>query len=449
MNTRRTPGHRRGSILILVLWITLGLVTVALVYGHTALLELRAAQSRAAGWQAEQAIEAGLRYAFHLIGNQENTGAIPDLEEYQSGPVDMGEATFWYLGRASLQTREDRPVFSLQDESARLDLNTATLEMLEKLPDMTPQLAAAIIDWRDEDDEPEENGAESDTYLQRDPPHPAKNAPFDSIEELRLLHGADPFLLEGEDHNRNGVLDPNENDGDLSWPPDNSDGTLDPGILEYVTVHTAPGSAGSPDGIDLNDVREDELDTLLEETFGASRAEEIRTPGNNDDFDSLLEYYRFSRMTPEEFAQVEHRLMVTGEEDEPVSPVNVNTASAEVLACLPGLDESLAADIVSHRTGNEPGTATLAWIAEVSSLDEDALSEAGPHLTGTTTRYRIDIAATGRHGRGYRRVIFVIDTAGEEPRILSRRTLPRAGWALGEGTRLELTRRTLDQEDAW
>ena len=36
----------------------------------------------------------------------------------------------------------------------------------------------------------------------------------------------------------NGVLDPNENDGDANPPTDNMDGTLDPGLLEYVTVYT-------------------------------------------------------------------------------------------------------------------------------------------------------------------------------------------------------------------
>ncbi len=45
------------------------------------------------------------------------------------------------------------------------------------------------------------------------------------------LYGADMDTLVGEDANRNGILDPSEND-------DNQNGMLDPGVLEYVTVYS-------------------------------------------------------------------------------------------------------------------------------------------------------------------------------------------------------------------
>ena len=38
---------------------------------------------------------------------------------------------------------------------------------------------------------------------------------------------ARPEFVRGEDWNLNGRLDPNEDDGDISYPPDNSDGKLD------------------------------------------------------------------------------------------------------------------------------------------------------------------------------------------------------------------------------
>jgi len=52
-------------------------------------------------------------------------------------------------------------------------------------------------------------------------------------------------ILYGEDTNLNGVLDPNENDGDVSLPTDNRDGRLDAGLLEYVTVYTRQPNTGS------------------------------------------------------------------------------------------------------------------------------------------------------------------------------------------------------------
>lgn len=446
----RSPSLRprkQGSVLIIVLWIALGLVTVALLFGHSAMLKFRAAENRTAGWQAEQAIEAGLRYAVHLIQNLETPGALPALETYQAGPVAVGEAHFWFVGRANFSSNLKTPFFGLRDEAAKLNLNTATREMLEALPYMTPQMAGSIIDWRDEDEEPSENGAESIAYLLRNPPYQAKNAPFESVEELRLLIGADPALLHGEDFNQNGILDPNENDGDASWPPDNQDGRLDAGIFEYVTVHTEKPAAGNQESatsasaeataspaIDLNNDTDNLLDALLEETFGEERASEIQTPGNNDNYESVLEYFQASGMTGEEFAQIESRLLVNAE-DEPVAFVNVNTASEAVLACIPGIAPEKAAEMVAQRQSNPPGTATATWVLEI--LDEEALVEAGPHLTGTTAQYLVDVAAVGRDGKGYRRTQFVI-AANEGARIVSRRDLPRAGWSLGEQTRLQL-----------
>ncbi|MCS1406881.1 MAG: hypothetical protein M2R45_00036 [Verrucomicrobia subdivision 3 bacterium] len=438
----RAPHRRsrnRGSVLIIVLWVALGLVTIALLFGHSAMLDFRAAENLAAGWQAEQAIEAGLRYAIYLIENLEVPGSIPALEPYQSGPVPVGEAYFWFIGREHNYLSSTHPFFGIQDEAAKLNLNTATQEMLEALPFMTPHLVGSILDWRDEDEDSSENGAESTTYLQRNPPYEAKNAPFDSIDELHMLAGAEPIYLFGEDINQNGVLDPNENDGETSYPPDNQDGRLDLGILEYVTVHTQNPITGSEESqvIDLNNDEDNQLSALLEETFGEERANEIRTPGNNATYQSVLEYFQFSGMTMGEFAQIERRLAVNSE-DGPKALINVNTASEAVLACVPGIGPENAANVVAQRQSNEPGTSTVTWIHEI--LDEDATTEAGPYLTGSTSQYLIDIAAVGRGGKGYRRTQFVIDTL-DSVKVVSRRDLPRAGWALGEQTRLQLAER--------
>ncbi len=428
--------RQRGSVLIIVLWISLGLVTIALLFGHSMMLEFRAAENRAAGWQAEQAIEAAMRYAIYLIENVEDPGSIPVLEPYQAGPVALGEAYFWYIGRANSFLSSVEPFFGIQDEAAKLNLNTATVEMLEALPFMTPQFAAAIIDWRDEDDETSENGAETDTYLRLNPAYEAKNAPFDSIDELHMVFGAQPEFLFGEDINRNGILDLNENDGDLTYPPDNQDGRLDPGILEFVTVYTTQPDteAEGAQMIDLNNDEDGQLQTLLEETFGEERAGEINSPEGSS-YESVLEYFNFSGMTTDEFAQIEGRLTVSNE-DIPGGLINVNTASEAVLACVPGIGVENAAAVVAQRQSNEPGTSSITWISDI--LDEEAVSEASPYLTGTTSHYLIDIAAVGRGGKGYRRTQFVIETSGEEPRIVARKNLPRLGWALGEQTRLQL-----------
>ena len=105
------------------------------------------------------------------------------------------------------------------------------------IPGMTNDLADAILDFIDDDDSPRSYGCESEYYNGLQPAYSSKNSPLESLDELLLVRGVTPEYLYGEDFNRNGLLDPNENDGDASWPPDNADGALQLGWSAYLSVH--------------------------------------------------------------------------------------------------------------------------------------------------------------------------------------------------------------------
>jgi DNA uptake protein ComE-like DNA-binding protein len=346
--------------------------------------------------------------------------------------VPIDEAHFWFIGRPEEEDRATMPVFGLVDEASKLNLNTATQEMLEGLPGMTAELAAAIIDWRDEDDEVTSGGAESETYLLRQPSYACKNGPFESVEELALVHGATWALLYGEDANRNGVLDPNENDGNQTAPDDNSDGRVDRGLVDYVTVHSREPNRRS-DGsarINVSGVTQ-ELTDLLRETFGEQRAAEIqsRLGGGGGNVRSLLEFFLRGAMTTDEFDQIAGEITVDDEEFRE-GLVNVNTASATVLACLPGIDEAKASELVATRLSRAAPASSVAWVGDV--LGEESAILAGPYLTAQSWQAMADVAAVGRHGRGYRRTMFIIDYSGGTPRIAYRQNLASSGWALGQ-----------------
>lgn len=441
--SRRRPqsSRRTGSVLIIVLWISFGLVALALYFAQSMSLELRAATNRASAVEAGQAIEGAARYVSNLLANAEEPGRLPDLETYAREAVPVGEARFWFVAPVPELDSPTQPFFSLVDEASKLNLNTATQDMLEALPGMTPDLAAAIIDWRDEDSDLTSGGAEEETYLRFNPPYRGKNAPFEFVDELRLVRGADLVLLFGEDTNLNGMLDPNENNGDLSPPSDNRDGRLDPGLLHFLTVHTRgpAGSQTNATGASLINVTTDEgreeLATLLQETFDADRANAILSQLEDaDEVDSILDLFVRSGMTSEEFARIEGRLTVS--DDPPEGLVNVNTASETVLACLPGIGIEKAASVVAYRQANPDQLDSVAWLTEVLGTEDAA--EAGPFVTARSHQFTADIAAVGRHGRGYRRVRFVFDISGETPRIAIRRDLTHLGWALGADTRARL-----------
>src|SRR5262249_25617483 len=113
------------------------------------------------------------------------------------------------------------------DEAGKINVNallkldpsgTVAQQILTNLgiPD---DVAAAILDWLDPDDTPRQNGAENEYYSLQG--YSAKNGPLDTLEELLYVRGVTPQLLFGNDFNRNGVLDPAEqqmgSQRDLGW----------------------------------------------------------------------------------------------------------------------------------------------------------------------------------------------------------------------------------------
>lgn len=357
---------------------------------------------------------------------------MPDRQSYQRENVPVGQASFWFIGRGDREGIPDDRSFSLVDEASKLNLNIATREMLEALPRMTPELAAAVLDWRDADNEVTAGGAEDETYGRRNPSYKCKNSRFESVDELRLVFGMDLEILYGEDANRNGILDPNENDGNASPPNDNRDGRLDPGIAEYATVYSRESNTRTNVNNQL------QLASLLQQNFSTDRANQILLqisggPGSGGTgIRSVLEFYVRSQMTAEEFAQIEGSISATNSAFVE-GLINVNTASAAVLACVPGIGSEKAESLVAYRQSNPSQLTSVAWVVE--ALGEEGAVRAGPYLTSRSYQLRADIAAVGHHGRGYRRVSFVFDTSEGTPRIRYRQDLTPLGWALGKDVR--------------
>lgn len=143
------------------------------------------------------------------------------------------------------------------------------------IPGMTNELADAILDFIDEDETTRSYGCESSYYGGLQPAYASKNSPLESLDELLLVRGVSSTLLFGEDFNRNGLLDPHENDGDANWPPDNADGVLQLGWFAYLTVFGREKNTrwdGST-RININNNNLAELYDELEQEFDATVAQ--------------------------------------------------------------------------------------------------------------------------------------------------------------------------------
>src|SRR5205085_1000935 len=100
MILKRSNGSNRGSIFILVLWISFGLVVLSLYFANSMSFELKAADNRYAAVQSKEAINGAASYASYIIATFATNGVFPERQAYRSECVRVGEASFWFLGEA-------------------------------------------------------------------------------------------------------------------------------------------------------------------------------------------------------------------------------------------------------------------------------------------------------------------------------------------------------------
>jgi general secretion pathway protein K len=93
---------------------------------------------------------------------------------------------------------------TVTDEEAKMPVNKLTplqwKRLLDRLgvdPADADVIADSVADWIDENDLHLLNGAEDDYYQSLEPPYQAKNAPIDRVEELLLVRGVTPELVQG------------------------------------------------------------------------------------------------------------------------------------------------------------------------------------------------------------------------------------------------------------
>jgi hypothetical protein len=457
-----------GSVLIVVMWIAFGLVGMALYFAHAMEMNMRAADNVLASLQADQAIESAAIYYSNVLSyviqiNQQQAGLgqymqpymLPPTNYYQANGVKVGEARWWAIGRDTNATdfsrRSENPSFGLIDEASKANLNNNTLygdpddttatNLLLGLPQMTINILSAIYDWETTNTTPAQNGAKNPTYSSLNPPYLCKMTNFDTVGELRMVYGVDMGILYREDANLNGALDPNENDGDRLPPTDNGDGILDCGFLEYFTVYTQEptniGTAANQTNrivvSDLTDLT-NFIGTNFPSVYNAISAK-LRTMTA---VSNVLDFILQSGITEQDFITIEPYLMTSSNT---VGLINVNTANAVTLGCIPGIgwDSVLgfgsanAQSILNFRQSNPSRLNSVYWLIDaMQSLGTNAILAAGPWVTSHSWQYTADVAAVGHFGRGYRRVKFVFDCSGGVPQIVYRQDLTYLGWALGK-----------------
>jgi hypothetical protein len=284
--------RRRAVVLLAVLVVVVLLSLAAYRYSDWMRAEYRAADSGLKAIQARALAESGVHYAAAMLADQGNTLTNPydNASVFQAIEVP-GSPRGGRFSVVAVRSPDDTDPtafrYGVTDEGGKINLNsllaldngkgdTGKL-ILMALPNMTDDLADAILDWLDPDDTPRDNGAENTYYQGLNPPYSCKNGPLDSLEELLLVRGVTPQLLFGNDRNRNGTIGEGEADGegqsDLGWAAyltvysreanvdakgnariyvndpdenslrDNLNGAIDPDLVEYIVNYRKYGPA--------------------------------------------------------------------------------------------------------------------------------------------------------------------------------------------------------------
>jgi general secretion pathway protein K len=187
---------RRGFALIAVLLVLAVVGVIGAEFAYSMRLEATSVRAYKETLIATHLAEAAIEQAVREIAGD-----------------DDGALTFYTRDRLALKRlpRVNVPLgvgqftYRLSDEEARLNLNAATPERMDRLLQAVgvdkierDTINDSLQDWRDANEEHRLNGAESeDTYLQRPVPYRSKNANLDSITELLQIKGVTPAIYYG------------------------------------------------------------------------------------------------------------------------------------------------------------------------------------------------------------------------------------------------------------
>lgn len=391
-------------------------------------------------------------WAAAMAGVQETLRVAADSEldslEWQDSPglfkdrlVFEDGADQWFFTVYSPGEGGEAIRFGLTDEAGKVNVNEAGRDMLSKLPGMSLPLAQTLWDFLDANNEPEPDGAEQEYYDTLGTPYAVRNGPLDTIDELLLVRGFTPALVYGEDANMNCMLDPNEDDGTERNPPDNKDGQLSRGLRDLVTMQSydlnydndlVPRTNindpddplytnGLPESVVhyITALRSNKLTVL----HVADLLEAKTTIKDAKGAGVVLE----SGVGKEELPAVLDLLSADAEEVLP-GLININTARAEVLQAIPGIDASTAESIVSTRR-NLPleKRRSMAWLFQEGLVDADTFKSIAPYITTRTWQFSFYVVGYGLPSGRYRVLEVMIDLGGDEPAVTYLRDISRLG----------------------
>jgi len=197
---------QKGIALLMVLWVLTILTVMVFSFSYMARTEAYAAlsfrQTIEKKFLAEAGMERGIAELFYMNTNKNKT------------PVRPGDEVWRTDGRPyKILTENGYYTIGITNEAGKVDINTTSELILRNLLlnlglnlDDVDIIVDSVMDWKDSDDLHRLHGSESDYYMSLPNPYKAKNANFDTLEELLLVKGMTPEILYGAE-GKEGIID--------------------------------------------------------------------------------------------------------------------------------------------------------------------------------------------------------------------------------------------------
>ena len=202
-----TRQHEHGFALMAVVWIITLLSVIVLSFAAMAKTDRYATMGFKESMEQKYLAEAGIQMA------------ILELT-YRRAPKNQNAAdtTTMIKTDRTAYTRElgtGNYTFRITDESGKIDINALTdktgivlnnlLRNFGSSEEEANTIVDSVLDWKDTDDAHRLRGAENNYYMSLPTPYRAKNASFETLEELILVKGMTRDVLYGNEK-RKGII---------------------------------------------------------------------------------------------------------------------------------------------------------------------------------------------------------------------------------------------------
>ncbi len=310
----RRSSNDRGLSLVATLWILTILSVLATQLLHSIYLERRVQANFADRTKYHFAAKAGFEYALAMLRG--------DRTPFDSLGEDWAVAVADGIDDGMIEGNVLAYQVDITDESSRLNINTAETNAIQGLLD--------LLGYEDTQD-PNQSLADSIVA----------SRPFRTVRDIAKAPGMTSTLLYGGPPQADANLDIGETE------IRNVGGLIDFTTVYSVDVNT---DASGQQRLNVKSAEAPQLTQLRgnnnQPVFSQGEAESLRQ--QRDEIESIGDVLDLKAVSEQTFNNIRDKITTDGEENAE-GLVNINTADANRLQTLDGIDEGIANRIINHR----------------------------------------------------------------------------------------------------